>query len=146
MGRMIKPVLCAMEKCSIRNWDLQPNSLLSTFPTAPNYCCRGCRRVGQKDILLFQSCIFPSFISSLLTSQCSSGLLFKGQIEEQHGKTKETEEYFILKKYFSRVSALKFVPSDSHFVVSVFCVFKHIPPVINTPRAISSVRKGDLVL
>lgn len=140
MGRMIKPVLCA--KMHSLELGLVAKLPPQHIPTAPHYCCRGCCRVGQKETHFTASKLHLSFFH--LFSAYLSMLfrpLFKGQIKEWYGKTKETEECFVLRKSFSRVSALKRLPSDFHFVVLGFCVFKHIPLVINTPCAISSVRE-----
>lgn len=117
------------------------------IPTAPPYYCWGYWRVGQKETHFTVSKLHLSFFH-LFSAYLSMFFRppFKGQIKEQHGKTKETQERFTLKKSVSGMSALKCLPSDFHFVVLVFRVFKHIPPVINIPCAISSVRKGDLIL
>lgn len=146
MGRNIKPVLCATknvlfgtETCS------QTPSPAHSLPL-PTLAAGNAgewdkmRHFTVSELHLSFCHLFSAYLSMFFRPS------FKGQIKEQHGKTKETQECFILKKPFSRVLALKCLPSNFHFVVLGFCVFKHTPLVISTPCAISSVRNRDLTL
>lgn len=94
-------------KCTVWKGDLQPNTLLSTFPAAPTIAAGDDGEWDKKTFYCFKaaSFIFSSLLCLALNAPYT--LLSKGQVKEQHEKINETEESYFQGIFLKSVCSQK---------------------------------------